>query len=163
MRRRHRLFVAREQYKLSCAHMTVFPDGTKERLHGHNYQLSVSIEVGDVSLAKMVPFGPIKAALAELCALWKERTLLAADNPYFEIIRDDDELEFRLCGERYVLPRGDALLLPIDNVAVEPLAAHVAELLVARLGAVLAGAQVLGLEATISESPGQGASCHIEL
>jgi 6-pyruvoyltetrahydropterin/6-carboxytetrahydropterin synthase len=163
MRRRHRIFVAREQYKVSCAHMTVFPDGTKERLHGHNYQLSVALEVADVSLAHMVPFGPIKTALTELCALWKERTLLAADNPHFELVRDDDELEFRLCGARYVLPRGDALLLPIDNVAVEPLAAHVADLLVARLGAVLSDARVLGLEATVSESPGQGASCHVDL
>src|SRR5450432_119687 len=95
MRRRHRIFVAREQYKLSCAHMTVFPDGTKERLHGHNYQVSIAIEVADVSLSAMVPFGPIKAALGELCALWKERTLIAADNPHLEIIRDDDvELEF---------------------------------------------------------------------
>jgi 6-pyruvoyltetrahydropterin/6-carboxytetrahydropterin synthase len=164
MRRRHRIFVAREQYKLSCAHMTVFPDGTKERLHGHNYQVSVAIEVADVSLASMVPFAPIKQALAELCALWKERTLIAADNPHLEIVRDDEiELEFKLCGARYVLPRVDVLLLPIDNIAVEPLAAHVAELLVARLGPVLEAAHILGIEATISESPGQGASCHLEL
>ena len=164
MRRRHRIFVAREQYKLSCAHMTVFPDGTKERLHGHNYQVSVAIEVADVSFAAMVPFAPIKAALAELCALWKERTLLAERNPHFTIVRESErELEFTLCGARYVLPREDVLLLPIDNVAVEPLAVHVAELLVAQLGPTLDAAHVLGLEATIAESPGQGASCHVDL
>ncbi len=164
MRRRHRIFVARQQYKLSCAHMTVFPDGTKERLHGHNYQVGIAIEVADVSLAAMVPFGPIKAALSELCALWKERTLLAEHNPHFEIIQDDErEIEFRLCGARYVMPRPDVLILPIDNVAVEPLAQHVAELLVARLAPVLQAAHILGLEATIAESPGQGASCHLDL
>ncbi|HTJ43526.1 MAG TPA: 6-carboxytetrahydropterin synthase [Kofleriaceae bacterium] len=164
MRRRHRIFVAREQYKLSCAHMTVFPDGTKERLHGHNYQVGVAIEVADVSLAAMVPFGDIKQALGELCALYKERTLLAEKNPHFEVISDTkDEIEFRLCGARYVLPRADVLLLPIDNIAVEPLAQHVAELLVARLAKVLEAAHILGLEATIAESPGQGASCHLDL
>lgn len=164
MRRRHRIFVAREQYKLSCAHMTVFPDGTKERLHGHNYQVSVAIEVADVSLAAMVPFGPIKQALGELCSLWKERTLIAAHNPHMELVRDDaHELEFKLCGARYVLPRADVLLLPIDNIAVEPLAEHIGELLVARLGPVLAASHILALEATIAESPGQGASCHLEL
>ena len=164
MRRRHRIFVAREQYKLSCAHMTVFPDGTKERLHGHNYQLGVAIEVADVSFQAMVPFGAIKAALAELCALWKERTLLAADNPHFEIVADDDrEIEFKLCGARYVMPRADVLLLPIDNIAVEPLAQHVAELLLARLAPDLHAAHVVGFEATIAENPGQGASCHLDL
>lgn len=158
------MFVAREQYKLSCAHMTVFPDGTKERLHGHNYQVSVAIEVDDVSFAQMVPFAPIKAALAELCAAWKERTLLATQNPHYVLVSDDGhELEFRLCNQRYVLPRTDVLLLPIDNIAVEPLAVHVAELLVERLRPVLSGAHVTGLEATISESPGQGASCLVDL
>jgi len=162
--RRHRLSIARAEYKLSCAHMTVFPDGTKERLHGHNYQLAVALEVSDVSLGAMIPFAPIKAALAELCAAWKERLLLAEKNPHFEIVRDEArEIEFRLCGARYVLPRGDVLLLPIDNIAVEPLAAHVADLLAERLSAILAPAHVLGLEATIEESPGQGASCYLSL
>jgi 6-pyruvoyltetrahydropterin/6-carboxytetrahydropterin synthase len=164
MRRRHRLTVAREQYKFSCAHMTVFPDGTKERLHGHNYQVGLAIDVSDVSFAAMIPFAPVKAALGELCAAWKERVLVADRNPHYQLVRDDGaELEFRLCGQRYVLPRGDALVLPIDNIAVEPLAAHVAELLHERLGAVLAAPHVLGLEATVAESPGQGASCYLSI
>ena len=37
---KHRISIAREQYKFSCAHMTVFADGTKERLHGHNYTIA---------------------------------------------------------------------------------------------------------------------------
>jgi 6-pyruvoyltetrahydropterin/6-carboxytetrahydropterin synthase len=164
MQRRHRLTVARDQYKFSCAHMTVFPDGTKERLHGHNYQLGIALDVSDVSLAAMVPFAPLKAALGELCQAWKERLLVAVRNPHYQLVRDDGhELEFRLCGQRYVVPRGDALLLPIDNIAVEPLAAHIADLLVERLAAVLAHPHVLGLEATVEESPGQGASCYLDL
>src|SRR5688572_12089779 len=164
MQRRHRLSIARDQYKFSCAHMTVFPDGTKERLHGHNYQLAVAIDVSDVRLAAMIPFAPVKVALGELCHAWKERVLIADRNPHYQLVRDDGaELEFRLCGQRYVLPRGDALILPIDNIAVEPLAAHVADLLLERLAGALAAPHVLGLEATVSESPGQGASCYVEL
>lgn len=153
---KHRIAIAREQYKFSCAHMTVFADGTKERLHGHNYTIAVEIEVDGVDLQSMVPFAPIKTALGELCALWKEHVLLAAKNPFFEIIRDDDDLEFKLCGERYMLPRHDALLLPIDNISVEALAAHVAELLAARLDDL---AHATSLTVTVEESPGQGASC----
>ena len=40
----HRISIAREQYKFSCAHMTVFADGTKERLHGHNYTVAIEID-----------------------------------------------------------------------------------------------------------------------
>lgn len=158
----HRVSIAREQYKFSCAHMTVFADGTKERLHGHNYTIAVVIELDRVDLAAMIPFAPIKHAIAELCQQWKERVLLAASNPHFTIARDDHELEFTLCGERYVLPRGDALLLPIDNISVEALAAHVAKLLSERI-AVLDAPQAQAIEITIEESPGQGASCRLSL
>src|SRR3569833_3809128 len=99
----HRISIAREQYKFSCAHMTVFSDGTKERLHGHNYTLAVALEVSTIELAKMIPFAPLKDAMRELCAAWKEHVLLAKHNPHFTIVRDDRELEFTLCGDRYVL------------------------------------------------------------
>jgi len=156
---KHRIEIAREQYKFSCAHMTVFADGSKERLHGHNYTIAVALEVASIELANMVPFSALKHALRELCAAWKEHVLLAANNPYFVVKTESPELEFTLCGDRYVMPRGDALLLPLDNIAVETLSAHVAELLAAQITAPSA----LALEVTIEESPGQGASSTIEL
>jgi 6-pyruvoyltetrahydropterin/6-carboxytetrahydropterin synthase len=164
----HRIRIARAEHKFSCAHMTVFADGTKERLHGHNYTVAVAIDVERIDLPSMIPFAPVKAAIAALCASWKERVLLATGNPWFEIVRDDgndgeaSELEFRLCGQRYVLPRGDALLLPIDNISVEALAAHAAKLLRDQLVA-LGLPHALALEVAIEESPGQGASCTLPL
>lgn len=142
--------------------MTVFPDGRKERLHGHNYYVSLEIELRDARFERLVEFAPIKARVAELCAEWKERTLLAERNPYFEVVRDtDDEIEFRLCGKRYVLPREDVLLLPIDNIAVEALSAHIARVLAERLAEVLRKDAVLGIEVTVTESAKQGASCYL--
>lgn len=160
----YRIHVQRDRYKFSCAHMTVFPGGRKERLHGHNYYVGVALELGDIAFEHMIDFGPIKEALAELCASWKERTLLARDNPHFELVRDDgDELEFRLCGRRYVLPREDALLLPIDNTTVEPLSAHAADWILTRLGDHLRPGTVLAIEVTIEETPGQGARTRREI
>ena len=157
----HRIAIARDQYKFSCAHMTVFPDGTKERLHGHNYTIALALEVGRIELAAMVPFSSIKSALAELCAAWKERVLIASRNPWLAIVRDDTELELTLCGERYVFPRGDVLLVPIDNISVEALAAHIAALLRDRLAAL--SPELRALEVTVEEVPGQGASCTVAL
>jgi 6-pyruvoyltetrahydropterin/6-carboxytetrahydropterin synthase len=153
----HRIRIARAEHKFAVAHMTVFPDGTKERLHGHNYTVAVALDLPRVDLAAMVPFAPVKRAIAALCAGWKERVLLPARCPYLAITRDDHELELTLCGERYVFPRGDVLLLPIDNISVEALAAHVADLLADQLAPIL-GARAVALEVTIEESPGQGAS-----
>ena len=159
---RHRITIAREQYKFSCAHMTVFPDGTKERLHGHNYAVAIALDVARIDLAAMVPFTQIKACLSDLCAAFKERVLVPARCPHLQIVRDDErELEFVLCGDRYVLPRGDALLLPVDNASVEAIAAHVASLLEERIAAL--SPYIQALEVTIEESPGQGATCVVDL
>ena len=141
--------------------MTVFADGTKERLHGHNYTIALEVEVERVDLASMIPFAPIKTVLRDLCAAWKEHVLLAERNPWFTIARDDGELEFTLCGERYVMPRRDALVLPIDNISVEALAAYVAGLVRDEL--VRLALPALAVEVTIEESPGQGASCTLAL
>ncbi|WP_428268553.1 6-pyruvoyl trahydropterin synthase family protein [Haliangium sp.] len=163
----YRISVARAEFKFSCAHMTVFPDGSKERLHGHNYFLGLALELRDVAFANMIPFAPIKEAAAGLCREWKEHLLLATGNPHFELIAPpsdgadeaDDEMAFRLCGARYVVPRADVILLPIDNVAVEPLAAHAAERLAGTLADLLRPDLVSCLEVEISEGPGQGALC----
>jgi 6-pyruvoyltetrahydropterin/6-carboxytetrahydropterin synthase len=160
----HRIFVAKEGFKFSCAHMTVFPDGTKERLHGHNYRVGAALDLADVSFAKLVDFGPLKAAIRELCGEWRERTLIAAANPHLEIAADGpDELEFRLCGQRYVLPRGDVTLLPLDNLVVEQLAALIAARLADRLRPGWPPGVVTGLEVTVLESEGQGATHYLEL
>jgi 6-pyruvoyltetrahydropterin/6-carboxytetrahydropterin synthase len=156
----YRIEIARDLFKFSCAHMTVFPDGTKERLHGHNYYVGIAVDLADISFRNMVPFEPIKAAVAALCNEWKEHTLLAADNPHLEVRRDTDgEIEFFLCGEHYVLPRRDVLMLPVDNITVEALAALTVDILIERLGSVLRRDLVEAVETRVTESPGQGAVC----
>ncbi|HVV86875.1 MAG TPA: 6-carboxytetrahydropterin synthase [Kofleriaceae bacterium] len=161
--RRHRVTVRRDQYKFSCAHMTVFPDGTKERLHGHNYQLGLELELTDVSFARMLPFAAVKDCLAALCVELRERVLVAEQNPLTTIVRADDEVELRVCGKRYVFPREDVVLLPIDNVSVEALASHLGDRVVAALAPALSAGTVTALELWVSESPGQGATCRLEL
>jgi 6-pyruvoyltetrahydropterin/6-carboxytetrahydropterin synthase len=156
----HRLRVARPEHKFSCAHMTVFDDSRKERLHGHNYQLEVELELRDVAFASLVELSLIKDAAASLCDEWKEHLLLAKDNPHLEVLRwDRAELEFRLCGDRYLLPADDVILLPIDNVTIEALAAHAAALLAERLGPKVPSGVVTALSVSVAESPGQGATC----
>lgn len=142
--------------------MTVFPDGSKERLHGHNYQVELAVDLRDVSFANLVDFAPLKHALADLCAAWRERVLLAERNPHFVLVgHSDRHIEFVLCERRYLLPAEDVLLLPIENVVVEQLAALVAQVLRERLGPLLPHNVVAGLEVTVLESPGQGARVHV--
>jgi len=158
-----RLFVGKDVHKFSCAHMTVFPDGTKERLHGHNFQASIELELVGTD-PELLDFALLKKALQAQCDAWTERLLLPGQSPALVVVRESDgELEFRLCGQRYVVPAGDVIVLPVRNVVVESLARVFAHALIARLGPALTPELVAALSVTIAESVGQGATFRVEL
>jgi 6-pyruvoyltetrahydropterin/6-carboxytetrahydropterin synthase len=154
----HRLFVGKDVHKFSAAHMTVFPDGTKERLHGHNFQVTLAVDLLGED-PDLLDFALLKQALQDQCDAWRERLLLPAQSERLEVVRQGDvELEFRLCGKRYVAPVEDILLLPVRNVVVESLARVFAQSLVKRLGTALRPDLVSAVHLTVTESAGQGAT-----
>ena len=152
----HKIFLSKEKNKFSAAHMTVFSDGTKEQLHGHNFGVTVSVEVKSIDFEHFIDFAIIKNRIEELCSRWDHRLLLAEKNAHYKTIRNDGrELEFQLCGKRYIVPHEDAVLLPVDNIIVETLAFQFGNDLLAQLPSqIIAG--VKSCEVTITESEGQG-------
>lgn len=160
----YRLRAGKDRHRFSAAHMTVFGDGTKERLHGHNFQIAAVLDLRDIEQGSFVDVAILKCALDELCAAWDQRLLLAERSPHLRVIRHDArDLEFSLCGERYLVPASDALLLPLDNIVVETLAAELATRLVERLRPALPPDVVVAVEVTVAESPGQDATCRLDL
>jgi 6-pyruvoyltetrahydropterin/6-carboxytetrahydropterin synthase len=155
----YRLHIRKEALKFSAAHMTVFPDGTKEALHGHNYRTELTVEFATQSLEQMIAFSEFKIAMKRICAAWDEKIILAAKCPHFKILKDDGaELDFNLCGKHYVLPKDEVILLPVDNVVTEALAREFADQLVATLDPRVLKAPVTQLELKVEEITGQGAS-----
>jgi 6-pyruvoyltetrahydropterin/6-carboxytetrahydropterin synthase len=155
---RFRITIRKEALKFSAAHMTVFPDGTKESLHGHNYRTELSVEMTDCSLTTMLPFSALKDALKSICEEWDEKVLLPAQCPFFRLVRDEprEEIEFVLCGKRYVIPRDEVVLLPVDNVLTETLARELGTRIRSRLATVLRTHGVHRIWVRIEETEGQG-------
>ena len=157
MNSHHRIYVGKDAHKFSAAHMTVFPDGTKERLHGHNFQVSVAIDLKDVSFKSFLDFSIIKEALNAQCKVWDDRLLLAEKCPYLKVVKSDKtEMEFTLCGKRYVVPADEVAMLPLENIATETLAMEFGKKFVERLDPSLVKRLVVGVEVNITESRGQG-------
>ncbi|MBS1963288.1 MAG: 6-carboxytetrahydropterin synthase [Bdellovibrionales bacterium] len=161
-----RIQIRKEALKFSSAHMTVFADGTKENLHGHNYRTVVKLEFERFSLAEMLPFADLKAEMRKICAEWDEKVLLPAECPLLKLssAANDASVDFELCGKRYVLPKDEVVFLPVDNVTTETLAKLFAERMAAALSrSALERAKVRSLEATVEEMLGQGASYVVAL
>lgn len=159
MRESYEIRVRKEALKFAASHMTVFPDGSKEALHGHNYMPSLTVTVRDASFESTIPFSDLKAGMRRIAADWDEKVLIATRNPHYQPLRNDpQELEFRLCGKRYVLPTDEVVLLETDNITCETLARTYFDRLSAELGDALHSPNILAVSVYIEETPGQGAA-----
>lgn len=151
--------IRKEALKFASSHMTVFPDGTKEALHGHQYQPTITLKLKDASFEAMLPFSEVKNSMKKIAKLWDERVLLATENPHFKILKHSkNEIEFTLCNKRYVIPSDEVVLLKVDNITCENLARAYYEFLQSDLHAIFSNKNIQSVSVYIEESPGQGAS-----
>lgn len=147
--------------------MTLFADGTKEALHGHNYTVRLDVVLSDSSLAQTISFSVFKELLGPLCEAWDERILLATANSRTSCQTKDGSLEAIVCDKRYVFPADEVVCLNVENITSELLASELASRLVEALtkagywGDKLASGvanPIQGMELHIIETAGQGAS-----
>src|SRR5688572_17666610 len=57
----------KESFKFSAAHFLIFPDGSAERLHGHNYRVYVEIDAALTRFGLVMDFKSVKPVVRELC------------------------------------------------------------------------------------------------
>ena len=154
------LHIKKEALKFASAHMTIFSDGSKEALHGHNYSIEVSLEVKSIEFKDTIPFSEVKTVMREICQEWDEKVLVQAKCPFFQLLRKDQvEVEFLLCQKRYVLPSDEVIFLDLDNVTSESLANHVNQRMLVELKKLQKFDLIQSLSVRVEESPGQGGAC----
>jgi 6-pyruvoyltetrahydropterin/6-carboxytetrahydropterin synthase len=159
---RYEVFVSKDDFKFNAAHFIAYP-GFRERLHGHNYRVSVRI-TGPVGRdGYVVDFGDIKRAARSVCAEMNERTMIPTESDCIEVEARDGQIALR-CedGSRFSFPEGDCILLPITHTSAEKLAAYVCRRLVESLDA-LAKRGVRSIEVGVAEVPLQEARYTLEL
>ena len=157
------LSIAKDYLKFAAAHMSIFPDGSKEHLHGHNYQVRFSLVINDASFKRMINFVELKRILVPILEEWDEKVLFAIANPHVKHQISESNVELVVCGKKYVLPSDEVVLLNIDNITTEALAAEVHRrysMALKQSGAFTEDALnvIESLEIEVIESRGQGAS-----
>jgi len=148
--------VHKEYFKFSCAHFLIFPDGSKGRLHGHNYQVSVEIVGALGERGLVIDFLHVKPIVRELCDELDEHWVVPGQHPEFEISqRDDGHVALHYRDAHYLAPSDEVLVLPLNNTSAENLATWIGRELRGRLVARFGATQVRALEVAVSETPGQ--------
>lgn len=146
------LHLTRADIGFSAAHFSVI-DGVAERLHGHNYRVSLRARGRVGAEGTVVDFHALKAVLRAACGELDERTLLPSRSPTVRVAQDGERFTVETDERRYVLPAEDVRLLPIANTTCECLAAHLLGVVRERLGSV-----PVRLSLGVEELPGQGAT-----
>lgn len=146
----------KEYFKFSAAHFLIFPDGSAERLHGHNYRVFVEIDATLCEHGLVIDFKEIKPVIRELLDSLDERFLIPGEHPVLtHADRGDGVVEIRYLDRYYAAPVEDVLIMPMNNTSSENLATwigrEVRRLLQAQFGQV----ETRRLRVAVEETSGQ--------
>jgi 6-pyruvoyltetrahydropterin/6-carboxytetrahydropterin synthase len=147
------LEIRKDRLGFAAAHFSILETGS-ERIHGHNYRVSLRAHGRVRADGTVVDFATLKAAMAEECAALDHHMLIPAECPHGDVDQlGDGHVEMRQGGRRFVFPAAEVRLLPVPNTTCECLAGY----LLGRLRALLPELPAR-LEVSVEESPGQGAT-----
>jgi 6-pyruvoyltetrahydropterin/6-carboxytetrahydropterin synthase len=150
------LELAKENFKFSSGHFTIFSATERENLHGHNFTLAVEIQCAVGTDGMTFDYGLAKRAIERYCRNLNEYFLLPANSPHLRIVEEAGRVDAHFNGEVIPFLARDVKILPLRNITVEELARHAAAALGEELG-VNPAYRVSSLRAKISSGPGQGA------
>lgn len=156
------VYVCKETFKFNAAHFIAYP-GFRERLHGHNYRVSVRMEGPVGHDGYVVDFGDIKRATRDICKRLNERTVVPMQSDVLGIRVADGQVHLT-CedGTKFSFPEDDCALLPIKHSSAEELAEYLGDQLKAGLP-ILESRGVTILEVGVAEAPGQEARYRMRL
>ena len=120
-----RVQVTKDYLKFSAAHFIAYP-GFRERLHGHNYRVSVATEGQLGPQGYVVDFGVVKKIARKLCDRLDERVLVPARSDCLDVEERGEIIVLRYEGDEFSFPADDAILLPIIHSSAEELAQYLA-------------------------------------
>lgn len=146
----------KEYFKFSAAHFLIFPDGSAERLHGHNYRVFVEVDGALSEHGLVIDFKAIKPVVRALLDELDEHLLLPGEHPVLTVGElPGGELEVRYLERRYVVPTDDVIVLPINNTSSENLATFLGRELRRRIEERFPRVELRRLRVAVEETSGQ--------
>jgi len=160
----YRVRVTKDQLVFSAGHfITITTPGGEicERLHGHNWRTAVEV-AGPLDENRYVfDFIALRDTLQAIVNTLDHRMLLPLQHPRIRVDAGDAEVEVRYADRRWVFPREDCVLLPIEQTTAELLAHWIGTRLLQSLGPRATTLESLRIE--VEENFGQWAMCELRV
>lgn len=154
--------LAKESFVFSSAHFITYAGDVCERLHGHNYRVTVELTGALDDNAYVLDFVATQRSIAEITAELDHRVMLPTGHELIEVAREGDgetaEIVARFREKRWVFPADDCVLLDVPNTTAEKLAEWIGRRLLVDLGQTERG-RSFGLTVEVQECDGQSGLC----
>jgi len=118
--------VARDHLVFACGHFISYDGHRCERLHGHNYRASVEVDGPLTPDWYVFDFLALRARAKEITDELDHHMLLATANPVIQVVAREADVQVNYKDREWRFPRGDCILLPIENTTAELLAKYIA-------------------------------------
>lgn len=123
----------KEQLIFSAAHFITFNRDICERIHGHNYRVRCDVAGPLDENQYVIDFIALRDSLFELTQELDHHVLLPMHHHQIKVEADDQEVLVRFEQKRWVFPREDAILLPVENTTAEQIARYLIDRLIEKL------------------------------
>lgn len=152
---KYSIHVEKDYLKFSAAHFLIFGEKC-ERLHGHNYAVSVDLEGELDDIGYIFDFIALKEFAEHRCDALDHKTIIPSKNEFLEIVESNGNVDVTFRDKKFTFPSTDVVVLPIKNCTAELLADYLCQGLKEDLEEMSA-ANVTKIVVGVEESPGQTA------
>ena len=125
--------INKDYFIFSAAHFITYDGDKCERLHGHNYRVSVDVHGPLDDNEYVVDFIALRDELVQITTDLDHQMILPTNHPTIKVEESEKSVEVTFEDRRWVFPRDDCKLLPIANTTTELLAKYIGEKLIDRL------------------------------
>jgi len=147
-----------KDYLVFCSGHFISYEGDKcERLHGHNYRTAVEVEGELDGNYYVFDFIALKNRTRAITDELDHRMMLPTRNALIHVEPGPTSVHVRYGDREWLFPRGDCVLLPIENTTAELLACYIGQRLLEDLQRQH-GYRPLVLRVEVEENIGQSAT-----
>src|SRR6266849_4282997 len=130
---RYKVRVTKDHLVFCSGHFISYEGDKCERLHGHNYRTAVEIEHDLDRNSYVFDFIALKQRTKAITDDLDHRMMLPTQNPQISVTEETRSVHVRYRDREWLFPRGDCVLLPIENTTAELLARYIGQRLLADL------------------------------
>jgi 6-pyruvoyltetrahydropterin/6-carboxytetrahydropterin synthase len=120
-------------------------------LHGHTYAIHSRVQGEKNEYGFVIDFSILKSYLREIANYMDHRVLIPEKNRYLKI--ESNEIIINYHKKKYILPKVDCVLLPIESTTAENLASYILEEIFKK---IKTSKNITKIEIGIDEGIGQG-------